>query len=49
MITLKQSIEIMNRIKDNDLNNELDIFVEDGHFVIQERLINLGKANIKEI
>lgn len=41
MITLLQTIQIMNKIKENDFNDEIDIFVENKHFVIQERVIHL--------
>ena len=44
MITLKQTIDIMNKIKDN--NDEIEIFVDSEkgipHFVIQEKIITLN-------
>ena len=31
----------MKRIKENDINDELEIFVENNHFVIKEKMIHM--------
>ena len=48
MITLKQAIDIMNQIKSN--HPEIEIIVENGHFVLKEKLIKLNNnCYIKEV
>jgi len=46
MITLKQSIDIMNRIKDN--HTEVEIYIDSSkgkpHFVIEEQVITLSQG-----
>ena len=44
MITLKQSVELMGKIKDRDINNEIEIIVKNGHFVLQEKLVKISKG-----
>jgi hypothetical protein len=40
MISLKDSIRLFSKMKDN--HPELEIYVENGHFVITENIIRMG-------
>lgn len=40
-LTLKETIDLMDKIKSQDYNDEIDIVCDKGKFYIQEKIINI--------